>query len=167
MPYVISDIADEAYREISNPSTTSISALAFYFRSNIGSLNNLIAANYSLDTTTLEITPALGDNEKEIYKKIFHIDYIGKIIRENTGASAYSAVIEVSSDRGVVRKVTPTMVNQNLLQFRKQLSDELKDLVDSYNVNSIMPTVVNGDDYLTDTNNYELNSSLPKGRYGR
>lgn len=36
------DIADEIYRELGSPSSTSISAIAFWVRSNIGALNNYL-----------------------------------------------------------------------------------------------------------------------------
>ena len=44
----IVDIADEIYRELGEPSTISIPAIAFWIRSNVGELNNRINTTFKI-----------------------------------------------------------------------------------------------------------------------
>ena len=43
------DIADEIFRELSEPSTLSIPAIAYWVRSNVGELNNYLNVNLYFD----------------------------------------------------------------------------------------------------------------------
>ena len=47
------DIADEIYRELGEITSLSIPAIAFWVRTNIGALNNLINTGYSIDSDTV------------------------------------------------------------------------------------------------------------------
>ena len=40
------DIADEIFRELSEPSTLSIPAIAYWVRSNVGELNNYLNTSF-------------------------------------------------------------------------------------------------------------------------
>ena len=66
----IVDIADEIFRELDQPKDVSIPQIAFWIRVNVGSLNNLLHTEYAIDTTTLEISPAPGIQEKSIMKRL-------------------------------------------------------------------------------------------------
>ena len=67
----IVDIADEIFRELDQPTDVSIPQIAFWIRVNVGSLNNLINTEYTIDTTTLEISPDPAIEEKSILKKLY------------------------------------------------------------------------------------------------
>ena len=60
----IVDIADEIFRELDQPKDVSVPQIAFWIRVNVGSLNNLINTEYAIDTTTLEISPDPGIQER-------------------------------------------------------------------------------------------------------
>ena len=51
----IVEIADEIFRELGEPCTLSIPAIAYWLRSNVGELNNLIYTSYSINPKDLEI----------------------------------------------------------------------------------------------------------------
>ena len=79
----IVDIADELYRELTEPCDLSIPAISFWLRSNIGMLNNLISTEYFVDETSLEIfqkicdvDTEIGDDEKVIFKKLYMIFFL-------------------------------------------------------------------------------------------
>ena len=49
------DISDAIYRDLGEPSSISIPAIAFWVRENVGSLNNAINTDFSVNSTSLEI----------------------------------------------------------------------------------------------------------------
>ena len=48
----IVDIADEIHRELGSPSTLSIPAIAFWVRTNVGSMNNHLNTSYEIDSSS-------------------------------------------------------------------------------------------------------------------
>ena len=81
------DIADEAYRELGSPTDLSIPAIAFWLRTNLGSLNNHINTSFAVNTTTYEVeqettdtegtsvTIEIAEEEKSILKKLYMLHY--------------------------------------------------------------------------------------------
>ena len=71
------DISDEIFRELGEPSTLSIPAIAYWIRSNVGQMNNLIHTDYYIQSKDLEIVTLvnkvaveISENEKAILKKM-------------------------------------------------------------------------------------------------
>ena len=57
------DIADEVYRELGSPTDLSIPAIAFWLRTNIGSLNNHINTAFVINSTSYEIEQDTTNSE--------------------------------------------------------------------------------------------------------
>ena len=70
----------------------------------MGSLNNLLHTEYEIDTTTLEISPDPGIQEKSILKRLYSIHYYSLKIRATLGAVALDTIVEVGSDGSYVKK---------------------------------------------------------------
>lgn len=145
------DIALELVQDLG---ITSIAPgnVAFWIRNNIGSLNNAIGTSYVIDSYSSEIQGGVGEQEKAIFKKMYAVYYYGKMVNENLGATAYDAVMEITSDGSTVRKVSKNQIAQTYLQLKKQESEELAFLINGYKNGgggrSNIGYVV-GDDYLT------------------
>jgi len=92
----IVDIADEIYRELSEPSTISIPSIAFWIRSNVGELNNRI-------NTTFKIVD-YGADAYEFSGSFVSPQYEPQAFNEATGALGLSA----SSNNGTAS--TPAIV---------------------------------------------------------
>ena len=84
----IVDIADEIFRELGEPSTISIPAIAFWIRSNVGELNNRI-------NTTFKIVD-YGSEAYEFSGSFVSPQYEPQAFNEATGALGLS----VSGDNG-------------------------------------------------------------------
>lgn len=122
----VTDIADETYRELGNPSGSSIPKIVFWFTSNIGQLNVLIGSCY---TAELEIiSPDLSDIDKVIFKLLYTIYYYDRLIACNLGASAFdwSEVIEGDTS---LRRVSKNEISKTYLQLKKALEDRLNRLI--------------------------------------
>jgi hypothetical protein len=93
----IVDIADEIFRELGEPSTISIPAIAFWIRSNVGELNNRI-------NTTFKIVD-YGPDAYEFSGSFASPQYEPQAFNEATGALGLS----VAGDNGTAS--TPAIVS--------------------------------------------------------
>ena len=71
----IVSIADEAYRELGNPSDLSIATISFWLRTNLGQLNNMLNIDKVIDQSTLELKEELTIDQAVIFKKLYFIHY--------------------------------------------------------------------------------------------
>ena len=152
------DIADEVYRELGSPADLSIPAIAFWLRTNIGSLNNHINTSFVINSTSYEIeqdttnsegtavTLEIAEEEKSIFKKMYMIHYYDTKIRANIISISSDSVISVTDDGSSVTKINKNEVSKMLGGIKKQEFEELKNLINQYNLNKAAPLQVAGDD---------------------
>jgi len=146
----IVDIADEIYREMGEPSDSSVASIAFWLRTNIGRLNILIKKPYSINETTLEISDTeedpFGIAEKTILKLIYISYYYERLLRNALGAASTDSTIEIDQNGFRAKKVNKNELAKTYAQLRKQINDELMELTKNYNLNEARPLQVAGDD---------------------
>ena len=170
------DIADEIYRELSEPTTISIPAISFWIRSNVGELNNRINTTFKIRETAPdayefsgsfttasnepqafnEATGALGlgdpaivaiqPEESSILKKMYVVHYYDQQIRSTVGAASTDPVIEVASDGSRVRKINKNELSKTYIVLKKEEYSELIDLINAYKLRKSSPVQVAGDD---------------------
>jgi hypothetical protein len=141
----VTSIAQEIYEEMGEPDDFSIAAIAAWVRRNIGGLNNSLNLSFSIDNTTLEITPNLSDTEKYIFKKMYSI-YFFDVKIKSTGSLAINDYVSIKDDIGSVQKLNKNEVLKNFYNIRQQEYKELKDSIYKYNLNTTSPLQVAGDD---------------------
>ena len=150
----VPSIAQEIYEEIGEPSDSSIAFISAWLRRNIGGLNNLLNTRFIINPVDLEINPNLSDIEKHIFKKMYAI-YFYDLKLKSAGSLAVSDFISIKDDFGSVQKINNNEVLKSFYQIRKQEYEELKSLVESYNLNEINPLQVAGDDTIPGAYNPE------------
>lgn len=150
----VSSIAQEIYEEMGEPTDFSIAAIAAWVRRNIGGLGNSLNIEFSIDSSTLEITPNLNDIQKYIFKKMYSI-YFFDIKIKSIGSLASTDYTSIKDDFGSVQKLNSNEVLKSFYQIRKQEYEELKGLVDTYNINEVTPLQVAGDDTVPGSYNSE------------
>lgn len=141
----VPSIAQEIYEEIGEPSDLSIAAISAWVRRNIGALSNALNATFSIEENTLEIKPNLNDIQKYIFKKMYSIYFFDLKIK-STGSLAITDYVTIKDDIGTVQKANKNEVLKSFYQIRKQEYEELKSLIDTYNLNEVTPLQVAGDD---------------------
>ena len=99
------DIAEETFRELGEPSTISVPAIATWLRNNIGGLNNAINTEFEINTSSLEIERKVDSKmaditeyETFIFKKMYVVHYYEILVRQSAGAASTDTVVEVSQD---------------------------------------------------------------------
>jgi hypothetical protein len=144
------DIANEIYLENAQPSDTSIPAIAFWIRSNIGKLNNLIYTNYSINQTNLEIVDSSG-NEVDILaaaiiKTMYKVYRVELDIRGILAGIGVDSVLEARDQDFSVKKINKSELLKTMTAFKKDSLKELHDLVHNYRSYNGSPSQVAGDD---------------------
>lgn len=142
----IYDVAQEIYEEYAEGSSFSLPIITNWLRSNLGKFNTLICASYSIDETTLEISPELSLIDKDIFKLTYKIFYADRKINENLGATQYDNVTEMSSDGATVRFVNKNEIAKTWRGVKNDYEAELKRLIDDYKLNNTSPVAINGTD---------------------
>ena len=80
----ITDISHEIFTELGSPTNLSVPAIAFWIRTNVGTLNNLINtsfvlnASHEIEETVDSVTTEIGRNEVSILKKMVEEGKIDK-----------------------------------------------------------------------------------------
>ena len=145
----IVDIADEIFRELDQPSDASIPQIAFWIRVNVGTLNNLINTEYTIDTSTLEISPDPAIEEKSILKRLYVVHFYDLKLRGSLGAAAQDSTLEVTADGATVRKLNTNETSKVYLSLKRQELEELHKEVGSYKLTKANPIQVAGDDTIS------------------
>ncbi len=146
------DIADEIHRELGSPTDYSVTAIAFWVRTNIGELNNVLMTDYAINATSLEILDLLADpkeitqQEAAILKKMYKVHFYDLEIKKNLISISTDSIIEVRDQGSSVRKVNKNQTSATLVNLRKQESDGLTDLITAYRLRKTEPRQVAGDD---------------------
>ena len=149
------DIASELFEELGSPTDTSITAITYWVRSHVGSLNNLVFKDYTVNGTTLEIINSdeaeIGINEVSILKKLYEIYRWDVLIRSRLVALDSDDLIEVTDEGSSVRKVSKNEVIKSLKDLKAKDNEEFNRLLSSYRTNSSSPIQVAGDDTVEGT----------------
>lgn len=146
------DIADEIWRESDQDSSHSIPSIAAWLRfgGNLGTLNNLLHTDYSVNSSDLEIYNSsnviIGDNEVAIYKALYFIKFYDRMVKNSLGAASVDLLTEASSDGGTLRWVNRNEKAKTFAQLKKDYQTELDKLINWYKRNAYAPQSIDGAD---------------------
>lgn len=144
------DIADEILRELGEPSSLSVPAIAFWIRANAGYLNNLIHTDYTVSKTSLELIDSdgdeIGEEEKGIMKKMYAIHFYDQKLRTHMTTMDTDTVISVRDGDSSVTKINRNEIAKSVAAVKNQEYQELKLMVASYTSTKAKPFQVVGDD---------------------
>jgi len=152
MAIKIVDLADLIWRDTLNETDqTSIPEIAYWLRNNgIGQLNNLIFTSFTIDETTLEVSPesSFGIEEAVILVQLYLIKYYGLQANNFLGAMGVSDVIEYSEKGHTIRKLNRNEQSKVWLSLRTQAREDLKDLINGYKISKATPRSIEGEELL-------------------
>lgn len=147
------DIANEIYLENASPSDTTIPAIAFWIRSNVGKLNTVIYEKFFIDPVTMDIHRCCNGVEYEIgqmgtaiIKLMFKIYRVDLDIRNMLLAATSDTVLKATDQEFSVEKINKSELLKTLTQLKKDTLKEFQDLVHSYRSYHGEPSQVAGDD---------------------
>lgn len=145
----VTDIADEIYRELGEPSDLSIPPIAFWVRTNIGALNTLINETFSISEPSLEIINSDGVisiDAAAVLKRLYDVNYYQKKYLANLTTMSSDLLIEVTDGNRTVRRINRNEVGKTILEAKSQTQKNLSDLVTAYKLSKAAPRQIAGDD---------------------
>ena len=144
------DIANEIYLENASPSDTSVSAIAFWIRSNVGRLNAMLYESFYLDQTSLEVLDSAGAEISilgaAVIKSMYKVYRVELDIRNILAGIGVDSVLEARDQDFSVKKLNKSELLKTMTGFKKDVVKELTDLVHNYRSYNGAPSQVAGDD---------------------
>jgi hypothetical protein len=140
------ELATRTHQSLNSPSSPTVGVIQYYFRHNIGTLNNLLNSSYVIDAANGAISPDLGEQEGSIFMSLYMIYYWGNKVNESIGAAGYDHVLEVQENGAIVRMVNKNSLALSFIQLKKQEQDNLDNLVCFYRGNNAVPQSIDGED---------------------
>ena len=149
----VANIATEIFLENASPTDTSIPAIAFWIRSNVGRLNAMLYEQFYVDPSTFEICRYCGQTIYEIgsmgaavIKLMFKAYRTDLDIRNMLTSAITDTVLKVTDQEFSVEKLNKSELLKTLTQFKKDTLKELQELVHNYRSYHGEPSQVAGDD---------------------
>ena len=134
-------LADLIFRDLrDSDENVSIPSVSFWLESHIGDLNSLL----SLDTIVEnhEFVDELTSEQAAIFHKLYLLKWYDSRIRQNTGASSWD-YSEISEGDSTIRKVSKNEIAKTLRTSRKDIYDEMINMIGSYKKNNSTPESYN------------------------
>ena len=103
----IVDIADEIFRELGEPSTISIPAIAFWIRSNVGELNNRINTTFKIVDYGADAYEFSGSFVSPAYEPQAFNEATGALglsIDSNKGSTSIPVIVSIQAEEASVLK---------------------------------------------------------------
>jgi hypothetical protein len=143
------DIATEIYINKGEPTDTSVAAIAYWVRANIGKLNSLIYSCFTINTS-LEIVDEDGNeiniDAAAILKQMWEVDRYDTLINNQVTSLGTDDIIEYSEGGSTIRKTNKNEVIKSFRSLKEEEGKELSDLIARYNMKGASPRQVAGDD---------------------
>lgn len=146
----IVEISTQIWYETGESTSTSIPAISFWIRSQIGKINNLLYESFYIDESSFEI---LGEDGVEIspeavsiIKQMYRIYDYEVQIRSNMNALASDSILQVTDQGSSVTKVNRNSISQTLASIRRDEIESFNLLVTAYRSRSSSPSQIAGDD---------------------
>jgi hypothetical protein len=125
-----SDWAAELLESVGD-SSSSISSVVQWLRTNLGELNARLSTSFTLSEDN-NIEPALNDIQAGIYNELFICFWLKKKARTTLGAMEYDWVEMQGEDQGSIKRVSHTAKAAAYQSMAKDCDSSIKELVKVY-----------------------------------
>ena len=133
----ITELADLIDREITL-SEVAVPVIDFWLRNNIGQLNSRL--DTAVIITDNDFSPQLNEEEKDIFKAIYQIYWLNRLIKNNLGAAAYAGeVTQIKEGNRTIVGTNKNDVAKTYLFLKKDAVQELNFLIQAYKFNRSDP----------------------------
>jgi len=150
---LIEQLASEIYIDEGSPQNTSIAAISFWIRGQIGRINSLLCETFCIDQNSLEINGGMygfNINAAAIIKQLYRLYSLQLSFNNNLSCIYKDGLISVEDVFGGSNftKINKNEVGKTLLTMRKQEQEILDQLIGAYKINRSIPAQVAGNDTL-------------------
>ena len=136
--YELTGVAYELHQELNSPTDPSQNKINLWLEFNVGKLNNKISTNYSV--LSGEYDPLLEQDEKDILKAIYYVDYYTKLSRDILiTSSAGGNVVSLKDDESSVTFERSNNSAVEIYKIAKEADSQATDLANLYKHNRSGP----------------------------
>lgn len=143
------DIATEIYTNNNEPSDTSIPAISYWVKANVGKMNSFIFTCFVVNGS-LEIVDESGVeidiDAAAILKQMWQVDRYDTLIASRLTSLEANDVIEYSEGGSTIRSTNKNEIIKSIRSLKESETTELNTLVGGYKINGASPRQVAGDD---------------------
>ena len=151
---LVVDLANEIFIDESSPTNTSIAAISFWIRGQIGRINSLLCEDFSINNS-LEVIDCNGDsfdiNAVAIIKQLYRLYALQLQINNHMNLLLVDSLLSVEDTfgGGKFTRHNKNEIAKTLISMRKDEIQILNRLVSSYKINKSNPKQVAGDDTIS------------------
>jgi len=147
---LIVDLSNEIFLENNLNGISSIPAIAYFLRSNVGKLNSLLYEDFRIDPVSLEIVKPSGETISHraafIFKVIYQLYQADLDIRGMLFSVNRDLILKATDQEFSIEKVNKSELLKTLVSYKKDLSTQLWQLVHTYRSYQGYPSQVAGND---------------------
>lgn len=133
----ITELADIIFRDLESEDI-SIPTIDFWLRNNIGQLNSRLDTSFEI--TNNDFSPSLSEEEKDIFKAMYKIYWLNRLIKNNLGAAAYAGeVTQIKEGNRTVIGTNKNDVAKTYVALKKDATQDLNFLIQAYKFNRADP----------------------------
>ena len=147
---LMTGIADEILTELGNPTDISTGSIAFWVKTNVGKLNNVVFSGYAI--TGGEFSPGIDNEEKDILKSMYQAYYYQKKTVDSLGAASSNSVLETDENGMRVRLTNKNEIAKTYIMAKKDAEEQVKYLINQYRINKVRAKQIYSDDNTQWTN---------------
>jgi hypothetical protein len=151
----IVDFANEIYINEGSPTWTSLPAISYWLRAEVGRVNNLIFEDMKIDDNTLEIVHCDGRtidlNIISIFKQLYRIYSLQLQVNNQMNNISMDSLVSVEDSFGGVKytRLNRNEISKTLILMRKDEMKILDQLISAYQIRQSTPRQVAGDDTIS------------------
>jgi hypothetical protein len=145
----IVDIATEIYTNNSEPSDTSIPAISYWVKSNVGKMNSFVFTSFVVNASSEIIDEdglEIDIDAAAILKQMWQVDRYDTLIASRLTSLETNDVIEYSEGGSTIRSTNKNEVIKSIRTLKESESLELNTLIAGYKIKGASPRQVAGDD---------------------
>ena len=141
------NLSYSTWEEIGQPTAIAISYISGWYMNNVGKLNNALITAYSGVGVSscgraTGIDPCLGDNEGDIFKELYKVQYYDRQVNSFLGAAALSPWTEIKDDVSSIRRISQNDIAKTYINLRKEAQANLNDMIFAYQRNNARTIVM-------------------------
>ncbi len=161
----IVNIANEIHAEINYDSSTSIAAISYWLRGQLGRINNLLFEDFVIEETSGQYEIVDGDNTEisqeavSVLKSLYRVYDYGVSVRSTMNALTNDSLLEFTDNLqgSTVRRHNKGEQAKTFASLKAAEQENLNDLIGAYRMRNTEPSQTVGDD--TWSGGYDQNGS--------
>lgn len=151
----VENIAAELFLELGEPSSTSIPAISYYLRAQIGHINNLLFEDFYIEEVSGQFQIWDGDEIEisteavSVLKALYRVYDLGVQVRATMNAINSDSILEFTDNLqgSTIRKIDRNTQSRNWISLKTAEQENLNDLVGAYRMRNTEPSQTVGDDF--------------------